>query len=93
MPIKSNDGTNEPKEVYIRQEPIQLGQFLKLAGAVLTGGEAKELIQNGLVSINGEKEMRRSRLIHSGDTVAVRNRDYYKLVGTLKGGSGNRGPS
>jgi ribosome-associated protein len=93
MPDKLSRGAKEPREVYIRKEPIELGQFLKLAGAVLTGGEAKELIQNGLVSINGETEKRRSRLIHSGDTVVVRNQDYYKLSGTSRSGSGNRGPS
>ncbi|HHW10865.1 MAG TPA: RNA-binding S4 domain-containing protein [Firmicutes bacterium] len=81
MPGQPGDETISVKEVYIRQEPIQLGQFLKLAGAVYTGGEAKELIQAGLVTINGETETRRSRQLQAGDLVAVQNRGCFKLVG------------
>lgn len=49
---------------------IRLGQYLKLVGLVATGGEAKHLIQEGLVRVNGEVETRRKRQLHAGDTVA-----------------------
>ena len=42
-------GENFPKEVGIRTETIALGQFLKFAGIVDEGGEAKRLIQSGAV--------------------------------------------
>jgi len=53
------------------EETIRLGQFLKLAGMVGTGGEAKRLIQGGQVLVNGEVETRRKRQLHAGDEVAV----------------------
>jgi ribosome-associated protein len=48
---------------------IRLGQYLKLAGLAGTGGEAKYLIQEGLVRVNGEVETRRKRQLHPGDRV------------------------
>lgn len=61
----------EPIDVAIRDESIRLGQFLKLANLVDTGGLAKELIADGLVSVNGEPDTRRGRQLHPGDVVAV----------------------
>ena len=45
------------------------GQVLKAAGMAETGAEAKEVIQDGLVMVNGETETRRGRKLHSGDVV------------------------
>lgn len=50
---------------------IRLGQFLKLANIADTGGMARVLISEGLVSVNGEVEMRRGRQLHVGDLVRV----------------------
>ena len=50
---------------------IRLGQFLKLANLVETGGQARELITAGVVSVNGEVERRRGRQLHPGDTVTL----------------------
>ncbi|HKM25745.1 MAG TPA: RNA-binding S4 domain-containing protein, partial [Corynebacterium sp.] len=41
-------------DVAIRDETIKLGQFIKLASLVATGGEAKDVIANGEVTVNGE---------------------------------------
>ena len=49
--------------------PITLGQFLKAAGLVSTGGEAKYLIVSGLVRVNGEVDIRRGRKLFAGDVV------------------------
>ena len=49
---------------------IRLGQVLKAAGMAETGAEAKEVIQEGLVSVNGETETRRGRKLYSGDIVS-----------------------
>ena len=52
-------------------ENIRLGQYLKLLGLVATGGEAKVLIQDGYVRVNGEVETRRKRQLQDGDKVEV----------------------
>ena len=49
-------------------EFIKLGQVLKAAGLVENGVEAKEVIQNGLVAVNGEIDTRRGRKLYPGDT-------------------------
>ena len=58
-----------PRDVEIRDETIRLGQLLKLAGIAATGGEARELVQEGAVRVNGEVETRRGRQLHRGDLV------------------------
>ena len=59
------------------QKPtIDLDQFLKLTGVVSTGGQAKFLIQDGEVTVNGEIEMRRRRKLHPGDVVVVAGESY-----------------
>jgi ribosome-associated protein len=59
------------RDVPIRDETIRLGQLLKLAGLADSGGEAKELLAEGAVSVNGEAEERRGRQLRSGDVVQV----------------------
>ncbi len=55
--------------------PIRLDQFLKLSGLVGTGGEAKALIQDGAVTVNGEVETRRGRKLQVGDEVRLDEAD------------------
>ena len=62
------------------QPTIKLDQFLKLAGVVSTGGQAKLLIQAGEVEVNGEVEMRRGRKLVDGDCVTF---DGYNFPVTL----------
>jgi ribosome-associated protein len=52
-------------------EGTTLGQALKVASLVGSGGEAKILIQAGEVLVNGEVETRRGRMLHKGDVVKV----------------------
>jgi ribosome-associated protein len=54
-----------------RDGTIRLGQLLKAAGLGDTGGEAKALLAEGLVTVNGEVEIRRGRQLSSGDVIAV----------------------
>ena len=58
--------------VNIRQEDefIKLGQALKKAGLVESGVEAKEVIIDGLVMLNGQKEYQRGKKLHNGDVVS-----------------------
>jgi ribosome-associated protein YbcJ (S4-like RNA binding protein) len=51
--------------------PITLGQFLKAARLVSSGGEAKNLIAAGVVRVNGEVDRRRGRKLVPGDVVEV----------------------
>jgi ribosome-associated protein len=59
------------REVAIKGDVIRLGQLLKAAGVVDSGGEAKTLIAEGRVSVNGEIETRRGRQLHAGDELAA----------------------
>jgi len=61
-------------DVPIRDETIRLGQFLKLAGLIDSGADAKAVIADGLVIVNDEIERRRGRQLHSGDTVSFDGR-------------------
>jgi ribosome-associated protein len=57
------------KDLMIRTDYIHLDQALKLAGLAGSGGEAKAVIQDGLVSVNGATEMRRGRKLRPGDVI------------------------
>ena len=57
------------------EEFIRLGQVLKAAGFVESGAEAKEVIQDGLVTVNGETETRRGRKLHPGDSASYEGRE------------------
>ena len=61
-------------EVEIRGESIRLGQLLKLVGVVDSGAEAKALLAEEGVEVNGEPEQRRGRQIRPGDVVVARGR-------------------
>ncbi|MFC9982492.1 MULTISPECIES: RNA-binding S4 domain-containing protein [unclassified Gordonia (in: high G+C Gram-positive bacteria)] len=58
-------------DVTIRDDSIRLGQFLKLANLIESGAEAKEVIADGLVTVNDEVETRRGRQLTIGDVVSV----------------------
>ena len=58
-------------DVSISGESIKLGQFLKVANVVATGGEAKEIIASGDLLVNGEPETRRGATLHVGDVVKL----------------------
>lgn len=52
-----------------QDEFIKLGQALKAAGLVESGVEAKEVIQDGCVSVNGEIDTRRGRKLYGGEVI------------------------
>ena len=62
--------------IEITTEFIKLQDLLKLAGAVYTGGEAKAMVQDGFVSVNGEVCTMRGKKIRPGDTVTYEGKDY-----------------
>jgi ribosome-associated protein len=71
MPGASLTGMHD---VPIRDETIRLGQFLKLAGLIDSGADAKAAIADGLVIVNDDIERRRGRQLRSGDTVTFDGR-------------------
>ena len=62
------------EKILIHTEYIKLDSLLKLAGLVETGGEAKLLIQNGQVLVNGEVCAMRGKKLRAGDTVTLEGR-------------------
>ena len=57
------------EQIYIKDEYIRLGQALKLAGLVGSGVDAKFVIKEGLVSLNGEKVYERGKKCRRGDVI------------------------
>jgi ribosome-associated protein len=64
-------GVSAPRDVPIRDESIRLGQFLKLADLIDNGADAKPLLMQGEVVVNGEVETRRGRQLTKGDMVSL----------------------
>ena len=69
------------RDIEVAADGIRLGELLKLAGVVDSGGEAKARILAGEVEVNGEVERRRGRQLRAGDVVGV---------GAAAGGPGER---
>jgi ribosome-associated protein len=67
------------KNIEINAEPIALYQLLKLEALVSSGGEAKVVIDNGRVLVNGEVETRRRKKIMSDDTIEFES-ESFKIV-------------
>lgn len=55
--------------IYLRDDFIKLGQALKAAGLVESGAEAKDVILDGLVKVNGNVEIQRGKKLYDGDIV------------------------
>ena len=67
-------------DIEIHTETIQLDQFLKLAGAVPSGGIVKELIAEGAILRNGEVETARRRKLVPGDIITLDGTDTYRVM-------------
>ena len=68
--------------ITITTEFIRLQDLMKLANMVSSGGEAKQLIQDGQVLVNGETCLQRGKKLRPGDTVTFRNRTYTTAYAT-----------
>ncbi len=62
--------------IFIKDEFIKLGQALKLAGLVDSGVDAKIVIQDGLVKVNGNVEVQRGKKIVPGDKVSYNGKEF-----------------
>ena len=66
--------TDPVDDVSIGGEMIRLGQFLKFSGLLDSGGDAKEVVIDGYVTVNGEVDRHRGRQLHDGDLVTFEGR-------------------
>ena len=62
-------------KIEINKEPVELYKILKFEGLTTTGGEAKLLIGDGQVTVNGDVETRRRRKMLSGDIIGFRGEE------------------
>ena len=59
------------QDIQISGDMIRLGQLLKLSAMADSGADARELLNDGGVTVNGEPETRRGRQLHRGDVVTL----------------------
>jgi ribosome-associated protein len=76
-----NGAEHDPQTISVRETPIELCQLLKFSGLTATGGEAKSVIGEGLVSVNGSTETRKRRKLVEGDRVTFGGRSLVVQVG------------
>lgn len=67
-------------DIAIHTDTIQLDQFLKLAGAVASGGEVKSLLAEGMILRNDVPETARRRKLVPGDVITIDGSDTYHVV-------------
>jgi len=68
------------RDVVLNQEPVELYKILKFENLVLSGGEAKYVITEGLVRVNGEVETRKRKKIFAGDIVEFQGEQLHLVV-------------
>lgn len=67
------------EDVYLTEEMITLGQFLKFAGVIDTGGMTKWFLENHDIQVNGEPENRRGKKLYPGDKVVIKGIGTYHV--------------
>lgn len=77
MKIKVKKAPRRSEEAVITTEFIRLDSFLKFKGVAMTGGEAKQFVQDGIVKVNNEVCTARGKKIRNGDTVSIFSVDYH----------------
>lgn len=72
-----------PRDVVLNQEPVALYKILKFENLVMSGGEAKHVIAQGLVTVNGGVETRKRKKIFAGDIVEFQGEQVHLVVGDV----------
>lgn len=70
----TNENSAEPRDIQVREVPIELCQFIKFAGLAESGGAAKQLVAEGGVLVNGTVETRKRKQLAAGDQVTLAGR-------------------
>jgi ribosome-associated protein len=68
--VKETD-SGAPRDVVVREVPIELCQFIKFGGLADTGGGAKQLVGSGVVLLNGAVETQKRKKLTAGDRVTI----------------------
>lgn len=71
--IEGKGSEMEKRIAEIRSAPVELYKILKFENIAMSGGEAKLMIDDGLVKVNGKVEKRRRRKIYPGDRILLEN--------------------
>lgn len=74
--------TQAMNEIQIRTEPVELFKILKFEGLAASGGEAKLVIAEGLVQVNGQVETQKRKKIKSGDQIDFNNQSFTIVMET-----------
>lgn len=69
------------EDIAIHTDTIQLDQFLKWAGVAESGGQVKEMVSEGMVSVNGITVSERRKKLQPGDVVTVKGCGSWKVAG------------
>lgn len=72
LPVQPTNSST-PRHIVVREVPIELCQFIKFGGLSESGGEAKQLITEGRVQLNGVVETQKRKKLAAGDQVKVDN--------------------
>ncbi len=73
-------GDVDVKQILIETDFIKLDQFLKLAGVVQTGGQAKMLISEGSIIVNNEVVLQRGKKIRKDDIIEIKDYDSFVVI-------------
>lgn len=74
--MPDTDWKSNMPTIHINKEPVELYKILKFEGLVGTGGEAKLVIDQGMVKVNGQLELQRRKKIRRGDTIEFMDCEY-----------------
>lgn len=78
--LQPSEESSDTILITLRSQPVELYKILKFEGLAASGAEAKQLIDQGLVSVNGEAEFRRRRKIVDNDRIHFEGRHYRVLT-------------
>lgn len=68
------------REVSINKEPVELFKLVKFGGLANSGGEAKKMIEDHIVCVNGEVETRKRRKIMAGDVISIGDEEFKAVL-------------
>lgn len=73
------------REVALNSEPVELFKVIKFGGLANSGGEAKQMIENRMVVVNGEVETRKRKKIVAGDVISIGDEAFVAVVSNQGG--------
>lgn len=68
------------REVSLNHQPVELFKLIKFEGLANSGGESKKMIEQGMVSVNGEVETRKRKKIIAGDIISIGDEQFITVV-------------